>query len=172
MTHHPPTQTSTKPGASTTIAHSKAAALAPIAPGTNRTNTHARPRLPPPLTLRHAGWLLLVLLALLLPRSAHGVNHYTTLGLSRGASMEKIRKAYKSLALKFGAVLGAFGGKSHVVKALPFHMAPGEQTWLMQNTATGETFTYKWRVDDDGLSFAGVQTHYQVMRGEKRECVD
>ena len=77
----------------------------------------------------------------------------------------------KSLALKFGAVLGAFGGKSHVVKALPFHMAPGEQTWLMRNTATGETFTYKWRVDDDGLSFAGVQTHYQVMRRERRSAL-
>ena len=57
-------------------------------------------------------------------------------------------------------------------QARPFHMAPGEQTWLMQNAATGETFTYKWRVDDDGLSFAGFQTHYQVMRGEKRECLD
>ena len=32
--------------------------------------------------------------------------------------------------------------------------------WHMTDTATGATFTYQWHVDDDGISFTGVQTHH------------
>ena len=64
-------------------------------------NPHVHPRLPPPTSPRRAGWLLLVTLALLLPNSARGGDHYSTLGLSRGASTEEVRKAYKSLARKW-----------------------------------------------------------------------